>query len=138
MLVWALSILVHSLAWRYVMWYFTIVVEAAVLVSFGRRTSVTFAGSHLPERFALFTIIVLGEVSLNASPLGNSYPGMNGSVKNVLGPHHSTRLFALSLVEHHWTGGAECRCKCLDKGIRPFPVSIDEPDLPSSQLSMPP
>ncbi|KAK3806837.1 MAG: bacterial low temperature requirement A protein-domain-containing protein [Benniella sp.] len=61
MLVWSLSILVHSLAWRYVMWYFTIVVEAAVLVSFGRRTSVTFAGSHLPERFALFTIIVLGE-----------------------------------------------------------------------------
>ncbi|KAF9572722.1 hypothetical protein EC968_009537 [Mortierella alpina] len=52
---------VHSMAWRYVMWYSTIVIEVAVLVSFGGRTSVTFAGSHLPERFALFTIIVLGE-----------------------------------------------------------------------------
>ncbi|ORZ11767.1 hypothetical protein BCR41DRAFT_109467 [Lobosporangium transversale] len=61
MLIWGLSMLVHSMAWRYVMWYFTIVVEIIVLVAFGRRTSVTFAGSHLPERFALFTIIVLGE-----------------------------------------------------------------------------
>lgn len=60
-LIWGLSILVHSLAWRYVMWYFSILLEVAVLVSFGRRASVTFAGSHLPERFALFTIIVLGE-----------------------------------------------------------------------------
>ncbi|KAF9987420.1 hypothetical protein BGZ75_000633 [Mortierella antarctica] len=61
MVIWGLSILVHSMAWRYVMWYTTIVIEVAVLVSFGGRTSVTFAGSHLPERFALFTIIVLGE-----------------------------------------------------------------------------
>ncbi|KAG0211279.1 hypothetical protein BGX28_008224 [Mortierella sp. GBA30] len=61
MVIWGLSILVHSMAWRYVMWYTTIFIEVAVLVSFGRRTSVTFAGSHLPERFALFTIIVLGE-----------------------------------------------------------------------------
>ncbi|KAF9279518.1 hypothetical protein BGZ68_007868 [Mortierella alpina] len=61
MVIWGLSILVHSMAWRYVMWYSTIVIEVAVLVSFGGRTSVTFAGSHLPERFALFTIIVLGE-----------------------------------------------------------------------------
>ncbi|KAG0046791.1 hypothetical protein BGZ83_008052 [Gryganskiella cystojenkinii] len=60
-LIWGLSMLVHSIAWRYVMWFSTIVIEVAVLVSFGRRTSVTFAGSHLPERFALFTIIVLGE-----------------------------------------------------------------------------
>lgn len=62
MLIWGLSVLVHNVAWRYAMWYSTIVIEVAVLVSFGRRTSVTFAGSHLPERFALFTIIVLGEV----------------------------------------------------------------------------
>ncbi|KAF9352593.1 hypothetical protein BGX26_009634 [Mortierella sp. AD094] len=61
MLVWALSIMVHSEAGRYAMWFATIAIEAGVLVSFGRRTSVTFAGSHLPERFALFTIIVLGE-----------------------------------------------------------------------------
>ncbi|GJJ74550.1 hypothetical protein EMPS_06908 [Entomortierella parvispora] len=61
MLIWGLSILVHNVDWRYVMWYSTIVIEVAVLISFGRRTSVTFAGSHLPERFALFTIIVLGE-----------------------------------------------------------------------------
>ncbi|KAI7827539.1 bacterial low temperature requirement A protein-domain-containing protein [Gamsiella multidivaricata] len=61
MLIWGLSILVHSIAWRYTMWYITIIVEVGVLVSFGRRTSVTFAGSHLPERFALFTILVLGE-----------------------------------------------------------------------------
>ncbi|KAF9953966.1 hypothetical protein BGZ72_005004 [Mortierella alpina] len=61
MVIWGLSIMVHNMAWRYVMWYSTIVIEVAVLVSFGGRTSVTFAGSHLPERFALFTIIVLGE-----------------------------------------------------------------------------
>ncbi|KAF9196502.1 hypothetical protein BGZ49_002801 [Haplosporangium sp. Z 27] len=61
MLIWGLSIMVHSGAWRYVMWYITIAIEVSVLVSFGRRTSVTFAGSHLSERFALFTIIVFGE-----------------------------------------------------------------------------
>ncbi|KAK3834417.1 MAG: bacterial low temperature requirement A protein-domain-containing protein [Linnemannia elongata] len=61
MVVWGLSILSHNTTVRYIMWYSTIVIEVAVLVSFGRRTSVTFAGSHLPERFALFTIIVLGE-----------------------------------------------------------------------------
>ncbi|KAG0001625.1 hypothetical protein BGZ79_004385 [Entomortierella chlamydospora] len=53
---------VHSQAGRYAMWFVTIAIEVGVLVSFGGRTSVTFAGSHLPERFALFTIIVLGEV----------------------------------------------------------------------------
>ncbi|KAF9190118.1 hypothetical protein BGZ51_008907 [Haplosporangium sp. Z 767] len=61
MFIWGVTILVHHIAWRYVMWYFTIFIEVVVLMSFGRRTSVTFAGSHLPERFALFTIIVLGE-----------------------------------------------------------------------------
>ncbi|KAG0294669.1 hypothetical protein BGZ96_000694 [Linnemannia gamsii] len=61
MVVWGLSLLSHSTAVRYILWYLTIIIEVAVLVSFGRRTSVTFAGSHLPERFALFTIIVLGE-----------------------------------------------------------------------------
>ncbi|KAF8943219.1 hypothetical protein BGZ47_005685 [Haplosporangium gracile] len=61
MIVWGLSILSHNTTVRYIMWYFTIIIEVAVLISFGRRTSVTFAGSHLPERFALFTIIVLGE-----------------------------------------------------------------------------
>ncbi|KAG0265252.1 hypothetical protein BGZ95_003370 [Linnemannia exigua] len=61
MVVWGLSILAHNMTVRYIMWYLTIVIEVAVLFSFGRRTSVTFAGSHLPERFALFTIIVLGE-----------------------------------------------------------------------------
>ncbi|KAF9901919.1 hypothetical protein EC991_005567 [Linnemannia zychae] len=61
MVVWGLSMLSHNMTVRYIMWYLTIIVEVAVLISFGRRTSVTFAGSHLPERFALFTIIVLGE-----------------------------------------------------------------------------
>ncbi|KAK3833558.1 MAG: bacterial low temperature requirement A protein-domain-containing protein [Linnemannia gamsii] len=61
MVVWGLSLLSHDMTVRYTMWYSTIIIEVAVLVSFGRRTSVTFAGSHLPERFALFTIIVLGE-----------------------------------------------------------------------------
>ncbi|KAG9067062.1 hypothetical protein KI688_012974 [Linnemannia hyalina] len=61
MIVWGLSILSHNTTVRYIMWFSTIIIEVAVLVSFGRRTSVTFAGSHLPERFALFTIIVLGE-----------------------------------------------------------------------------
>ncbi|KAF9932203.1 hypothetical protein FBU30_008758 [Linnemannia zychae] len=61
MIVWGLSILTHSMIARYIMWYVTIIIEVVVLVSFGSRTSVTFAGSHLPERFALFTIIVLGE-----------------------------------------------------------------------------
>lgn len=70
MVVWGLSLLSHNTGVRYIMWYLTIIIEVAVLVSFGRRTSVTFAGSHLPERFALFTIIVLGEVSIRLYILG--------------------------------------------------------------------
>jgi len=60
--IWALSTLVHDIYWRYGMWFSSIILEIVVLVVFSRRSSVTFAGSHLPERFALFTIIVLGEV----------------------------------------------------------------------------
>ncbi|KAG0025612.1 hypothetical protein BGZ81_007015 [Podila clonocystis] len=59
--IWSLSTLVHNVKWRYVMWFSSIALEIIVLVVFSRRSSVTFAGSHLPERFALFTIIVLGE-----------------------------------------------------------------------------
>ncbi|KAF9584953.1 hypothetical protein BGW38_004520, partial [Lunasporangiospora selenospora] len=61
MIIWGLSNLVSSMIWRYVMWFISILIEVVALVAFGRRSSVTFAGSHLPERFALFTIIVLGE-----------------------------------------------------------------------------
>lgn len=61
--IWSLSTLVHDMTWRYVMWFSSIILEIIVLVVFSRRSSVTFAGSHLPERFALFTIIVLGEVT---------------------------------------------------------------------------
>ncbi|KAF9418613.1 hypothetical protein BGZ94_009653 [Podila epigama] len=60
-MIWSLSTMVHHIGWRYVMWFASIIIEVAVLVTFSRRSSVTFAGSHLPERFALFTIIVLGE-----------------------------------------------------------------------------
>ncbi|KAF8982762.1 hypothetical protein BGZ52_001533 [Haplosporangium bisporale] len=59
--IWALSTMVHDIYWRYGMWFSSILLEIVVLVVFSRRSSVTFAGSHLPERFALFTIIVLGE-----------------------------------------------------------------------------
>ncbi|KAF9384122.1 hypothetical protein CPB97_005915 [Podila verticillata] len=59
--IWALSTMVGDIYWRYGMWFSSIVLEIVVLVVFSRRSSVTFAGSHLPERFALFTIIVLGE-----------------------------------------------------------------------------
>ncbi|KAG0335770.1 hypothetical protein BG000_007250 [Podila horticola] len=59
--IWSLSTMVHDVNWRYVMWFSSIALEIIVLVVFSRRSSVTFAGSHLPERFALFTIIVLGE-----------------------------------------------------------------------------
>lgn len=61
--IWALSTMVGDIYWRYGMWFSSIVLEIVVLVVFSRRSSVTFAGSHLPERFALFTIIVLGEVT---------------------------------------------------------------------------
>ncbi|KAI1303947.1 hypothetical protein EDD11_005263 [Mortierella claussenii] len=77
--------------------------EVAVLVSFGRRTSVTFAGSHLPERFALFTIIVLGEIFHKTTTLSQlwAYLHLPFHVCIVLVGTGALDLIRLYKLEHH-------------------------------------
>src|SRR5215216_4284831 len=66
---WALSLLVDE-PWRFGLWGFALVVEGATpWVARRAMASVPYHASHLPERYGLFTIIVLGE-SLVAVVLG--------------------------------------------------------------------
>ena len=60
-LLWAASLAVEGLP-RYVLWGFAVVVEAAApVVVTVSRTQVPLHLEHLPERFSLFVILVLGE-----------------------------------------------------------------------------
>ncbi|KAG0232149.1 hypothetical protein BGW42_008365 [Actinomortierella wolfii] len=101
--IWGLSSLVHHVRWRYVMWYGSILIEVAVLLIFGRRSSVSFAGSHLPERFALFTIIVLGEIFHKTTPLSQlwAYLHLPLHVCMVLVGTGALDLIRLYQLEHH-------------------------------------
>ena len=58
---WALSLLVPE-PWRFGVWGLALLVEGATpWVARGAMASVPMHASHLPERYGLFTIIVLGE-----------------------------------------------------------------------------
>ena len=66
---WALSLLVPE-PWRFGLWGLALVVEGSTpWVARRAMASVPYHASHLPERYGLFTIIVLGE-SLVAVVLG--------------------------------------------------------------------
>ena len=58
---WALSLLVPE-PWRFVVWGLALLIEGATpWVARGAMASVPMHAPHLPERYGLFTIIVLGE-----------------------------------------------------------------------------
>ncbi|KAG0248571.1 hypothetical protein BG011_010131 [Mortierella polycephala] len=46
---------------RYCIWFGAIGIEIIVNVVLANNATVTFVGSHLPERLGLFTLIILGE-----------------------------------------------------------------------------
>lgn len=66
-LCWGLSLLTFQatepgpLAARYILWFFPLVVEVSLSIMMRRRIPIPLIGAHLPERFGLFTIVVLGE-----------------------------------------------------------------------------
>ena len=66
---WVLSLLISE-PWRFGLWGLALVVEGSTPWAARRAmASVPYHASHLPERYGLFTIIVLGE-SLVAVVLG--------------------------------------------------------------------
>ncbi|KAG0203613.1 hypothetical protein BGX28_004136 [Mortierella sp. GBA30] len=46
---------------RYGIWFGAIAIEVLTNVALANKATVTFVGSHLPERLGLFTLIILGE-----------------------------------------------------------------------------
>ncbi|KAM3581438.1 hypothetical protein VKS41_006263 [Umbelopsis sp. WA50703] len=46
---------------RFSLWYISIVIELIVNIAMKKNKQVSVAGSHLAERFGLFTLIILGE-----------------------------------------------------------------------------
>ncbi|KAJ2964811.1 hypothetical protein NQZ79_g342 [Umbelopsis isabellina] len=46
---------------RFSLWYISIVIELLVNIALKKNKQVSVAGSHLAERFGLFTLIILGE-----------------------------------------------------------------------------
>ncbi|KAF9946850.1 hypothetical protein BGZ72_011090 [Mortierella alpina] len=46
---------------RYGIWFSAIAIEVVTNVALANEATVTFIGSHLPERLGLFTLIILGE-----------------------------------------------------------------------------
>ncbi|KAI8142231.1 bacterial low temperature requirement A protein-domain-containing protein [Fennellomyces sp. T-0311] len=62
LVLWGVSLLfTENRGARFALWYVSIFLEVAVHIYLKRHKQVSLAASHLGERFALFTLIVLGE-----------------------------------------------------------------------------
>ena len=62
LLLWGISLLyTASRGPRFALWYVSIFLEVIVHIYLKSHKQVSLAASHLGERFALFTLIVLGE-----------------------------------------------------------------------------
>lgn len=48
---------------RFSLWYVSIVIELLVNIALKKNRQVSVAGSHLAERFGLFTLIILGIIT---------------------------------------------------------------------------
>jgi low temperature requirement protein LtrA len=48
---------------RFALWYVSIMIELLVNVAMKKNKQVSVAGSHLAERFGLFTLIILGKLA---------------------------------------------------------------------------
>lgn len=60
---WASAFLIEFLSdqARYGIWFSAIGIEVLTNIALANNPTVSFAGSHLPERLGLFTLIILGE-----------------------------------------------------------------------------
>lgn len=65
-ILWGVSLLFSSdsqKAGRFSLWYVSILIELVVNVAMKKNKQVSVAGSHLAERFGLFTLIILGKLT---------------------------------------------------------------------------
>lgn len=57
---------------RFTLWYISILIELLVNVAMKKNKQVSVAGSHLAERFGLFTLIILGVFPSLCTPLDST------------------------------------------------------------------
>ncbi|KAF9578824.1 hypothetical protein BGW38_005186, partial [Lunasporangiospora selenospora] len=98
---WASAFLIDMLSdqARYSIWFSAIGIEILVNIGLSNNDSVTFAGSHLPERLGLFTLIVLGESIMGLFMVTDDLVTAPGK----LGWDNLTLLiFSITIVKCQW------------------------------------
>ncbi|KAF9096637.1 hypothetical protein BGX23_010815 [Mortierella sp. AD031] len=98
---WASAFLIEYLSdqARYGIWFSAIGIEVLTNIALANNPTVTFVGSHLPERLGLFTLIILGESVMGLFMLTDELVDAPGK----LGWDNLTLLiFSITLVKCQW------------------------------------
>ncbi|KAG0274897.1 hypothetical protein BGZ95_009361 [Linnemannia exigua] len=98
---WASAFLIEFLSdqARYTIWFSAIGIEVITNIALANNATVTFIGSHLPERLGLFTLIILGESIMGLFMLTDDLvdaPGKLGWDNLAL------LIFSITLVKCQW------------------------------------
>ncbi|KAG0374060.1 hypothetical protein BGX24_010886 [Mortierella sp. AD032] len=98
---WASAFLIEFLSdqARYAIWFSAIGIEVITNIALANNATVTFIGSHLPERLGLFTLIILGESIMGLFMLTDDLvdaPGKLGWDNLAL------LIFSITLVKCQW------------------------------------
>ncbi|KAH7047995.1 bacterial low temperature requirement A protein-domain-containing protein [Linnemannia elongata] len=98
---WASAFLIEFLSdqARYGIWFSAIGIEVLTNIALANNPTVSFAGSHLPERLGLFTLIILGESIMGLFMLTDELVDAPGK----LGWDNLTLLiFSITIVKCQW------------------------------------
>ncbi|KAF9926139.1 hypothetical protein FBU30_004215 [Linnemannia zychae] len=98
---WASAFLIEYLSdqARYAIWFSAIGIEVLTNIALANNPTVTFIGSHLPERLGLFTLIILGESIMGLFILTGELvdePGKLGWDNLIL------LIFSITIVKCQW------------------------------------
>ncbi|KAI1291538.1 hypothetical protein EDD11_008853 [Mortierella claussenii] len=98
---WTSAFLIETLSdqARYSLWFSAIGIEVLANIILGNNITVTFVGSHLPERLGLFTLIILGESVMGLFMITDDLvdaPGKLGWDNLAL------LIFSITLVKCQW------------------------------------
>ncbi|KAG0313025.1 hypothetical protein BGZ99_009143 [Dissophora globulifera] len=84
---------------RYGIWFSAIGIEVITNISLAKSATVTFTGSHLPERLGLFTLVILGESIMGLFMITDDLVDAPGK----LGWDNLTLLiFSITIVKCQW------------------------------------
>ncbi|KAG9069128.1 hypothetical protein KI688_010023 [Linnemannia hyalina] len=98
---WASAFLIEFLSdqARYAIWFSAIGIEVLTSIALAKNPTVSFNGSHLPERLGLFTLIILGESVMGLFMLTDDLVDAPGKLgwDNL-----SLLIFSITIVKCQW------------------------------------